>query len=301
MEKDLQIKELIYFNKNKLPECHYIYTEEDAIISAKKNKLDPVKNPIRIAGDNCRSTSIGRNTDKKSFAYCFGHQKQLGVADPAKVDDAIGKSKKTWQDKVDKKEAEETLSSTKKGSDKEKRLDDLELLYHDIVQDKDFDLKKMYVAMYKQEMTIEKLKGLKQDLFALWYTREILTRKPKTLADVAKILGVSEAMLQVWIVEPEFEKKINSIRYRTFIMLSPHIDKKMCVKAMNGDEMAAQQFYRQIGLITARESGFDGVLETIPEDLKDDAINDSNLEENPSHTLLMNKGEQELVDKFNKQ
>lgn len=294
MSNNFRVKKLTHFNSNGIPECHYIYTEEEEKESKRKNAHNP-SIPIRMAGENCRTTVIANNPDLKTYGYCFPHQRKLKLADPVKVAELIGKQKKAWADRKNKEEAEKKIGEGGgKYSSKEAKQRAFEKLYHDIVQDENFRLRDVLNAMIKPTMTDSAMEEIKKDLFALWYTREVVSRQPKTLAEVGKILQVSEAMLLVWITESWFTNSINEIRFRNFVMLSPHIDRKMCIQSMMGNEMSIQQFYRQVGVIAASTGKMFNLLDDLPEELEDKAIEMSNLEDNPSHTIKLSKEENEL-------
>ena len=58
--------------------------------------------------------------------------------------------------------------------------------------------------------------------------------------------------------------------------------------------MSIQQFYRQVGVIAASTGKMFNLLDDLPEELEDKAIEMSNLEDNPSHTIKLSKEENEL-------
>jgi hypothetical protein len=201
-------------------QCTYIYGPGDASVKSGKYKV----------GDRCASL----RASEKTHWLCGGHLKQYNrINDP----------------EYNRKAAEKQKVTLKKSREKAKKTN--QVIVDNIQEKLDGQTASILGVLNKNaNIDLEKeyliLKNLKQDptqenysekyAFALWLNAPETCRTPKTIEEVAGILGVAPYTLSQWRRSPEIVRIINNDTKQVALRMYPWVLEKLFEGVGRGDK-----------------------------------------------------------------
>ena len=98
------------------------------------------------------------------------------------------------------------------------------------------------------------------DLLVLWWVSDPISRIPKDISQVAYILKISKGKLNQLLNGEEFQGKLDSMRMQRYSRVLPLLEKRMMIKALEGNSDAENWLRNVYRKIDARRTSQDITL-----------------------------------------
>jgi len=239
----------------------------------------------------CKSWPVKKYKTVKG--YCFSHAKKMFPDDPellAAEEMRVSGIRGSHADRKEKTKKELEIARAQKIANKEERnRENAAEFYHDIVQDKFFNLKTDIKESKGLDAATEK--SALQDLFVVWLMADIETREPKTIKEVAEILDKKQIVLRRWMEEPTFNDKLERARANRNVRVLLQTDKSVAIDVLLGNKAALKEFYGSVS--DKKPPQIERDIADIPEDLEKEIDDASGVTDNESGGLHLTDEEKE--------
>ncbi len=210
----------IYSSGDTLKQCSYIYAEGDTAVKSGKYKV----------GDRCGSL----RASEKTHWLCGGHLRQWN-----KINDPEYNQRIAANQKISLKKSREKAQETNKvivENSKEKLGEQTTSILGVLNKNANIDLEKEYLILknLKQDPTQENYS--EKYAFALWLNAPETCRTPKTIEEVAGVLGVAPYTLSQWRRSPEIVRIINNDTKQVALRMYPWVLEKLFEGVGRGDK-----------------------------------------------------------------
>jgi len=217
-----------------------------------------------LKGSQCESNFACSDAGDPMYGYCFRHAQTKGLVskerkadfEDKRVNAMVSTRKKTtaenWGIKSKEKREQEIkkLSEERKAKlEEDQRLqkEKVQELIHKILGDQGYDAQEI----------LNDLKGAKADfkytlsnqkfIFIGWYTADPLTRKPGTLKELCKIVGISVAEGRDWIDSDWFATDLHNSVKKMMKLAMPYLSRVNLARALGGDFNSFKEQFRIFG------------------------------------------------------
>ena len=222
-------------------------------------------NKIRhMVGEQCRSNIACTTMGDPMYGYCFRHAIEKGLVPDRKQKEfadsrsrgiiKFHKEKKKGTDwgkfSRDKKLTKAVLQNEEAEKEKInqeiKEKNEADELIHKILGDRDYDAQEMFNDLKGAGADFKYTDSHRKFVFIGWYTSDVATRKPGTLKELCKIIGISNVEGLDWIESDWFATDLKNTMIKHMRLAMPYLHRKNLTKAMTGDMNAFKEFNKVV-------------------------------------------------------
>lgn len=250
---------------------------------------------VDSSNERCGSTIVFKDESHPAYGYCYGHALSKGLLSSGDIE---ARAKKISEEKTKanaikaRPKLEESVEKAKTLRKTREKYEEAKRLFDSIVGAEVFDLETMAECAKSADL---EFKDETKNLLAMWWLADPLTRLPKTLLEVAKILDVNRYVVESWLSEDSFITKIKQHRLNLMELIAPQVDRTNMIQAIGGDRGSIDLLYKQIGYIQSGSEAAD-VFDDADDDMLDEAMSLSGMDQSKTKTIRTTQDEEAVID-----